>query len=74
MHWYMLSRYRNAVTLTEPETGETLIFQDSFFGKPYDFDSKNYREVSESLLTAIIKKIQDKLDLSGIEGAQFRSI
>jgi hypothetical protein len=27
---------------------------------PYDFDSKNYRKVSPALMTAIIKKIQEK--------------
>ena len=73
-HWHMLPRYRNSITLTDPETGEALIFQDSFFGNPYDFDSKNYRKVSPALMTAIIKKIQEKLDLSGIDGAQFRSV
>ena len=73
-HWHILPRYQNAITLTDPETGEVLIFQDSFFGKPYDFDSRNYRKVSSALMTAIIKKIQEKLNLSGIEGAQFSSI
>ena len=25
-HWHMLPRYRNPITLTDPETGEALIF------------------------------------------------
>lgn len=71
-HWHMLPRYRNPIVLTDPETGEELVFEDIFFGKPYDFDYKNYRKVSPALMTEIIKKIQEKLDLSGIEGAKLR--
>lgn len=71
-HWHMLPRYRNSIALTDPETEETLIFKDNFFGKPYDFDNRNYRKVSSALMTLIIKRIQENLDLRGIEGARFR--
>jgi diadenosine tetraphosphate (Ap4A) HIT family hydrolase len=73
-HWHMLPRYRNAITLTDPDTGEAVIFHDCFFGQPYDFNSKNYHTVSPALMSVIIKKIQEKLDLSGIAGAQCRSV
>ena len=35
-HWHMLPRYREPISLTDPDRGEVLVFTDSFFGRPYD--------------------------------------
>jgi diadenosine tetraphosphate (Ap4A) HIT family hydrolase len=69
-HWQMLPRYRSPITLTDPETSEALVFEDSRFGQPYDFDRQNDRQISHALMGAIVRAIHAKLDLSGIDGAQ----
>lgn len=71
-HWHIVPRYRKPVTLTDPETGEALSFQDDFYGQPYSFDHSLYRRVSPALARSIIQGIQSKLDLDGIEGAELR--
>ena len=69
-HWHMLPRYRNPITLADPETGEKLTFEDSFYGRPYNFDQATYRPVSPALMARIIRSIQESLDLTGISGGQ----
>ena len=68
-HWHMLPRYRNPLTIVDPETRESLTFRDEFYGRPYDFTAANYRRVSTSVLNLLIKAIQGKLDLSAVPEA-----
>jgi diadenosine tetraphosphate (Ap4A) HIT family hydrolase len=69
-HWQMLPRYRHPITLQDPETGETLVFEDSGFGQPYDFSAQLNRRISAALMDEIIEAILERLDLRGIPGAE----
>lgn len=72
-HWHLMPRYRNSITLIDPETNKPMTFTDEFYGKPYDFNPKNYRQLSPAFEKMIIQKILDNLDLSDIQGAEKKS-
>lgn len=71
-HWHFIPRYRNPITLKDPETEQELLFEDTMYGKPYDFDPINYRTISLPLQIIIIKKIQQQLDLSNLPNAKLK--
>ena len=73
-HWHLLPRFAGTVEIENSVTGQKEVFKDPTYGKPYCFEQKNYRIVSDSMMLTIMKKIQGKLDLSNVPGGKLKKL
>ena len=72
--WQVLPRYRNPITLVDPETKVLLTFEDSSYGKPYNFEEDKYRAISYPLMIDIIRKIQEHLDIDRLPEGKLKKL
>jgi diadenosine tetraphosphate (Ap4A) HIT family hydrolase len=69
-HWHFIARLRDKITFFDPINSDQHILEDPCYGKAYDMNAKNYRKASPKIMAAIIRAIQENLDVSTLpEGA-----
>lgn len=71
-HWHFIPRFSLPYVIRHPETNDSHLFEDPCYGKPYDFNSKNYRSAKNCMKLAIINHIIKHLDVSNLDEAQIR--
>lgn len=71
-HWHFIPRFPTPYTLRHPDTNEFHRFEDPCYGKPYDFNSRNYRSANKNMKLVIINHIIKHLDVHNLDDVQMR--
>lgn len=74
VHFHVMPRYRKPVTIIDQETQEKMEFEDTFYGRPYEFNQAHYRKLSTSMMLTIMKMIQKHLDLSDVPSGELKKL